>query len=303
MGTFSNTSALISSPAEAYKDLEAWEVLYRTLPKVFWFNETLAQHVTEVVAGEMVGVLGRTGNGKTTFLLAQAYHQAKQLLAQKKELENVVCYFTWDQPKEMLEKRLRRAMEADGTAYGLTPRMALPLWFVGKGIMDSRENGHAKTPLTVEAIEKTLDEIMGKDKKPSLLLVDYLQRVPGRTDDDRMNAVMRVSNLLSDFAARYNVPVLVGAQVTRGTDSQQDKTPLLGGSRWSAEFEDMVDKLIALWRPATSEKPGTPIDVAGKPLHTDELLMKCIKWKDREGPANVPFAFPFDMVTMRAGNY
>jgi len=29
--------------------------------------------------------------------------------------------------------------------------------------------------------------------------------------------------------------------------------------------------------------------------------MKCIKWKDREGAANVPFAFPFDMVTLKAG--
>lgn len=298
-------SHFVSSPAESYKDLQDWEQLYATLPKVFWFAPALAANVTEVVGGEMVGVIGRTGNGKTSVLLAQAYHQAKQLLAQGKDLENVVCYFTWDQPKEMLEKRIRRAMQADETKYNLVPRMELPLWFVGKGIMDARENGHARVPLTVELIEKTLDYIMGKDreKKPSLLLVDYLQRVPGRNEDDRMNAVMRVSNLLSDFAARYNVPVIVGSQAARATDNQTDKTPQLGGSRWSAEFEDMVDKLIALWRPATSEKPGMAIDVGGKPYLTDEKLMKCIKWKDREGAANVPFAFPFDVTTLRAGEY
>jgi replicative DNA helicase len=298
------TSHYISSPAESYKDLEAWEELYQTLPKVYWFNNTLAKYVSELVPGEMVGVLGRTGNGKTSLLLAQAYHQAKQLLAQRKELENVVVYFTWDQPKEMLEKRMRRAMQSDG-AYGLIPRMTLPLWFVGKGIMDGRENGDHRKPLTVDGIERTLDEIMGKDKKqkPSLLLVDYLQRVPGRNNDDKMNAVMRVSNLLSDFASDYNVPTIVGSQVTRDTDKQMDKTPTLGSSRWSAEFEDMVDKLLALWRPATTEKPGMAIDVAGKPYMTDEKLMKITKWKDREGIANQSFAFPFDMTTLHAGDY
>jgi replicative DNA helicase len=298
------TSHYISSPAESYKDLEAWETLYQTLPKVYWFNNALAKHVSELVPGEMVGVLGRTGNGKTSLLLAQAYHQAKQLLAQRKELENVVVYFTWDQPKEMLEKRLRRAMQADGP-YGLIPRMELPLWFVGKGIMDGRENGDHRKPLTVDGIERTLDEIMGKDKKqkPSLLLVDYLQRVPGRNNDDKMNAVMRVSNLLSDFASDYNVPTIVGSQVTRDTDKQTDKTPTLGSSRWSAEFEDMVDKLLALWRPETTEKPNMAIDVAGKPYTTDEKLMKVTKWKDREGMANQSFAFPFDMTTLKAGDY
>lgn len=303
MANLAAFSHYISSPAEAYKDLLAWEELYKTLPKVYWFNDTLAQHMTELVGGEMCGVLGRTGNGKTAFLLAEAYHQAKQLLAQKKELKSVVCYFTWDQPKEALEKRLRRAMLAEPARYELTPRMALPLWFVGKGIMDSRENGFARVPLTVELIEKTLDEIMGKEKTPSLLVVDYLQRVPARSDDDKHNQVMRVANLLSDFAARYNVPVLVGSQVTRETDRQSDKTPLLGSSRWSAEFEDMVDKLISLWRPATSEKRGATIDVGGRSLVVDDALMKCIKWKDREGEANVPFAFAFDMVTLKTGNY
>jgi len=297
------SSAFISSPAEAFKDLAAWDELYKTLPKVFWFNDTLARNVTEILPGELVGIMGRTGNGKTSFLLAQAYHQAKRLRVRGEELSNAVCYFTWDQPKEELEKRLRRAMIADGEAYGLAQRMALPLWFVGKGIMDARENGHKRMPLTVEVVEQTLNEIMKWDKKPSLLLVDYLQRVPARSGDDKMNQVMRVSNALSDFAAEYNVPVIVGTQATRDTDKQMDKTPTLGGSRWSAEFEDMVHKLIALWRPATTEKPGTPIDVNGKPYSTDEKLMKCIKWKDREGAANVPFAFPFDMVTLKAGDY
>jgi replicative DNA helicase len=297
------TSTFISSPAEAFKDLAAWDELYKTLPKVFWFNTVLAANVTEILPGELVGVMGRTGNGKTSFLLAQAYHQAKRLRAEQEELTNAVCYFTWDQPKEKLEQRLRRAMVADGEPYHLTQRMALPLWFVGKGLMDARENGHARMPLTVEVVEQTLNEIMKWDKKPSLLLVDYLQRIPARSGDDKMNQVMRVSNALSDFAAEYNVPVIVGTQATRDTDKQLDKTPALGGSRWSAEFEDMVDKLIALWRPSTSEKPGTPIDVNGKPYMTDEKLMKCTKWKDREGAANVSFAFPFDMVTLKAGDY
>lgn len=296
-------SQLISSPTEAYHDLLAWDELYKTLPKVTWFCDTLARNVTEILPGEMVGVLARTGNGKTSFLLAQAYHTAKQLMAQKNDLNSFVCYFTWDQPKEALEKRLRRAMLADAAKYSLTPRMELPVWFVGKGIMDARENGHTRTLLTVDVIEKTLDEIMSWAKKPALLMIDYLQRIPSRSDDDKMNQVMRVANALSDFTARYNVPVIVASQASRETDRQMDKTPVMGGSRWSAEFEDMLDTLIGAWRPTTSEKPGTLIDVGGKPFATDDKLMKCIKWKDREGAANVPFAFPFDMVTLKAGDY
>lgn len=296
-------SPLISSPKEAYDDLLAWDELYKTLPKLYWFCDKFAANVTEILPGELIGIAARTGNGKTAILLAQAYHTAKQLLAQRKELSNFVCYFTWDQPKEELEKRLRRAMVADGRQYESMPRTELPLWMVGKGIMDERENGHARTLLTVDVIEKTLEEIMRWNKKPSLLLVDYLQRIPARSDDDRMNAVMRVSNALSDFAARYNVPVIAAIQASRETDRQMDKTPLLGSGRWSAEIEDMCHKYIGVWRPATSEKPGTPIDVAGKPFMTDDKLMKCVKWKDREGVANVPFAFAFDMTTLKAGDY
>lgn len=297
----------ISSPAESYADLQEWEKLYKTLPKVFWFNETLAANVTELVPGEMCGVMARTGNGKTSFCLAEAYHEAKHLLAQKKDLSNFVCYFTWDQPKEELEKRLRRAMQADKGKYGLTPRIELPLWFVGKGIMDAREANFQRMPLTVEVVEQTLKDIMTfdkeTDKKPSLLIVDYLQRVPARSDDDRMNAVMRVANSLSDFASMYNVPVIVASQAGRDTDKQLDKTPMLGASRWSAEFEDMVHKLLALWRPVTTEKPGSMIDVGDRPYQVDDTLMKIIKWKDREGAANVQMAFPFDMATLKAGDY
>lgn len=297
----------ISSPAEAYKDLQEWEKLYATLPKVFWFNETLARNVTELLPGEMCGVMARTGNGKTAFCLAEAYHEAKHLLAQRKDGTHFVCYVTLDQPKEELEKRLRRAMQADKGKYGLMPRMELPLWFVGKGIMDAREAGYQRIPLTVDVIEQTLRDIMAfnkeTEKKPSLLIVDYLQRIPARSDDDRMNAVMRVSNALSDFGSMYNVPVLVASQAGRDTDKQLDKTPLLGSSRWSAEFEDMVHKMIALWRPATSEKRGSTIDVNGRPMLVDDLLMKAIKWKDRAGVSNVAMAFPFDMDTLKAGDY
>jgi replicative DNA helicase len=296
-------STFISSPAEAYKDLLAWDELYKTLPKVFWFNDTLARNVSEILPGEMVGWIGRTGNGKTSVMLAQAYHQAKQLLTQKKELTNFVCYFTWDQPKERLEQRLRRAMEADGVKYTLAARMELPLWFVGKGMMDAHEEGYKRTALTVELVENTLNQIMKWEKKPSLLLVDYLQNIPGRGNEDKTNQVMRVAQALSDFASDYSVSVMCGSQSVRDVDKQLDKTPALGGSRWSAEFEDKCDTVIGGWRPCTSEKPGVPIDVNGKPYMTDSSLMKCTKWKDREGAANVSFAFPFDMVTLQAGDY
>lgn len=297
------SSALISSPVEAFHDLLAWDELYKTLTKVFWFNDTLARNVTEILPGEMVGVLARTGNGKTSVLLAQAYHQAKQLLTQKKDISNFVCYFTWDQPKEELEKRVRRAMQADGLAYTQATRMQLPLWMVGKGLIDAREDNYQRTLLTVDVVEKMLEQIMSWDKKPSLLCIDYLQRVPAKSDKDKTDQVMRVANALSDFGARYNVPLIVASQAVRETDKQQDKTPTLGGSRWSAEFEDMCHKLLALWRPITSEKAKTPIDVNGKPYLADENLIKMTKWKDREGAAHVSFAFSMDMVTLKAGDY
>jgi replicative DNA helicase len=198
-------------------------------------------------------------------------------------------------------------MQADKGKYGLTPRMELPLWFVGKGIMDARESGYQRIPLTVEVMEQTLNEIVQFDKqtekKPSLLIVDYLQRVQGKNEDDISNQVRRIANALSDFASTYNVPVLIGAQAGRDTDRQLDKTPLMGSSRHSAEFEDMVDKLLAIWRPVTSEKRGSAIDVAGRPYVVDDDLMKVVKWKDREGAANVPFAFPFNMETLKSGEY
>jgi hypothetical protein len=298
----------VLSPAEAFAARREADEFERTAPKLYWCNETLGKNLSPMMLGDFVGVLAYTSNGKTSLALAQAYFEARKLMRDKKDTTHSVAYYTWDQPAETLESKIEKMLLRDlnitPDRYTLAHRMQLPLWWGGKNKRNQRRSKYRIPQLTLEMIDEVLNEIVGAEKTPALVVIDYVQRVPLEISSDRSDTVLRAAERLADFAARRDVTMIMTIQAARTVLSRNDKTPLIHEAQWSSGIEQSCDKMFSLWRPATSEAPGTPIDCGeqGKRA-TDSELIKGKVLKDRGSETNIDFAFPFNMAEMKIGDY
>lgn len=297
----------VLSPAEAFKARREADEFERTAPKLYWCNETLGKVLSPMLPGEVVGIMGYTGNGKTSLALAQAYFQARKLMRDGMDTKSSVAYYTWDQPAEALETRIEKMLLRDlnlmPAQYELKHRMALPLWWGGKNKRNQRKSNYKLPPLTLEMIDDVLNEIVGSEKKPALVVIDYVQRVPLDKASDRADTVLRAAEKLVDCAARLDVTMIMTVQAARTVMSRQNKTPLIHEAQWSSGIEQGMDKFMAVWRPVTSEKLGEPLRYADTVRTIDQQLMCGTAWKDRGAETNKEFMFPFDMAEMRIGDY
>lgn len=298
----------VLSPAEAFAARREADEFERTAPKLYWCNQTLGKVMSPMLLGEFVGILGYTGNGKTSVALAQAYFEARKLMRDKKDATHSVAFYSWDQPAEALERKIEKMLLRDlniiPAQYTMTHRTQLPLWWGGKNKRNQRNNEYRIPPLTLELIDDVLNEILGAEKTPALLVVDYVQRVPLERSAERADTVLRVTERLADFAARRDVTVIMTIQASRNVLDRQDKTPMLRDAQWSSGIEQNCDKLFSLWRTATTEPKGAPIDCGEQGRRpSDNDLIKGKVLKDRDGETNIDFGFPFNMADMRIGDY
>lgn len=297
----------ILSPAEAFEAEQAAQEYERNAPKLFWCNNALANHLSPILPVDFIGFMAYTGNGKTRISLSQAYHQAKRLMDEGKDLTNCVVYYTFDQPAEDLEKLVRKMLTRDlaahGKQYSMLERMRFPLWFAGKNRVNQRKNGYRLPPLTTDLLDEVLTEIMDGEKRPSLVVFDFIQRVMLNKNAERQDTVLRAAEYLSDFLARHEVPGIIPIQSARTVFNRQDKTPMIHEAQWSSGIEQMCSKLVSFWRPAATKDLNAMIDVGGKKHVADQNFMKACVLKDRNAETSIEFAFPFDFAENKIGDF
>lgn len=82
-----------------------------------------------------------------------------------------------------------------------------------------------------------------------LIVVDHVQIIKGdRRYNSRVHEVGEISHGLKDMATRLNVPVLALSQLSRQSESRDDKRPLLSDLRESGDLEQDADFVFALYR-------------------------------------------------------
>ncbi len=113
-----------------------------------------------------------------------------------------------------------------------------------------------------------------------LVVIDYLQLVEtlqSYGNKNREREVAEISRGLKKVAKAAGVPVILLAQLNRGIENREDKTPRLADLRESGAIEQDADMVIFLWRPAYYDPNA--VDDNGNSLE-NVIMFEIAKYRD-----------------------
>lgn len=103
---------------------------------------------------------------------------------------------------------------------------------------------------TLTSIEKNINQIIDKQGSCDLVIVDYLQLMKSnnRKIHDRFEIVSNNSRGFKRLANKYNIPIVLLAQLSRQLEQRSDKRPILSDLRDSGDIEQDADVVMFLYR-------------------------------------------------------
>jgi replicative DNA helicase len=193
---------------------------------------------------DLVILAARPSMGKTSLALDIMRHVAVNLKAP-------VGIFSLEMSKDQLVDRL------------LSSQSDVNLWKIRTGHLnddDFEKIGQAmgelsEAPIFIDdAAGSNIMEIRTKARRlqsehgVGLIVVDYLQLMEGRNQENRVQEVSEISRALKLLARELNVPVLALSQLSRGVENRPDKVPQLADLRESGSIEQDADVVMFIYR-------------------------------------------------------
>ncbi len=218
----------------------------RTNPEASAGTSTGFRSLDRVLAGmgnsDLVIVGARPGMGKTSFCLNIGTNVAKQT-------KKAVAIFSLEMSAEQLVSRVISS-EALIDSYALRT-----------GELKPEEWGHiAQAASSLSGCDILIDDTPGisvtkmkaklrRVENLGLVVIDYLQLMQSdKKIENRTQEVSEISRSLKILAKELNVPVICCSQLSRGTEANTNKRPMISHLRESGSIEQDADVIIFLYR-------------------------------------------------------
>lgn len=286
------------------------------------YHEPIDKIFNPALPGELISVIGRPGNGKTSFMVRWAKERAAHLNRLREEGENQrreVFYITYEQAVEDLavivassERNLDITRIARGTLdddeygdamKGLVNLGLMPLHFIGH----SDSNREQRPKLYVSAIVDAIEDVKKTHNRiPDCIFIDYLQRIPfEHRYESKVVGTMETLESLKDCALILGCPVIVGVQAKREVDDRRWQVPQMWDGQWTSNIEQASDKILTLVRPVQYKKQGETFKEITVEGHSQMMVTLA---KQRLGIANKYWWIYFDpafnkLSELELGNY
>lgn len=221
---------------------------------------------------DLLIIAGRPGMGKTGFMLSVMKNAAQR---HKKH----IAMFSLEMSNEQLVQRLiaqETAIDTQRLRSGKLTEDEFPLFTHAIEVLADTHIFLDDTPAITPLQLRTKCRRLHLEYELDLILVDYLQLMS--TDmrtDNRVQEVSYISRNLKVLARELNVPVLVGAQLSRAVEQRADKRPVLSDLRESGSLEQDADVVMFIHRPDALEKDSPKQNIA-----------EIIVGKHRNGPTH-----------------
>lgn len=195
---------------------------------------------------DLLIIAGRPGMGKTGFMLGVAKNAAQK---HKKH----VAMFSLEMSNEQLVQRLiaqETGIDSQRLRTGKLNENEWPLFTHAIEVLSDTTIFLDDTPAITPLQLRTKCRRLHLEFNLDLVIVDYLQLMSGDLrNDNRVQEVSYISRNLKVLARELNVPVLVGAQLSRAVEQRVDKKPVLSDLRESGSLEQDADIVMFIHRP------------------------------------------------------
>ncbi len=258
--------AVLSESFDRIDELHKNKGALRGVPTGF---RTLDSLLGGLQKSDLVILAARPSMGKTSLALNMAEHAAIKH-------KSKVGIFSLEQSKDQLVDRLL-CSQANVDTWKLRsgnlndddfPRIGKAMGVLSEASIFI-DDTPGLTALEVLTKSRRLQSEHGLD----LVIIDYLQLMRGRSQENRTQEVSEISRSLKGLARELNVPVVALSQLSRAVESRPDKRPMLSDLRESGSLEQDADVVLFIYRDDYYDKDSEKKNIA-------EILIR----KHRNGP-------------------
>ncbi len=95
---------------------------------------------------------------------------------------------------------------------------------------------------------RTMARRLQSEHSLGLIIIDYLQLMEGRGNENRVQEISEISRGLKNLAKELNIPILALSQLSRAIESRTDQRPKLSDLRESGSIEQDADVVMFIYR-------------------------------------------------------
>ncbi len=218
---------------------------------------------------DMVIIGARPGMGKTAFALCLARNVAVNA-------KKTVCFFSLEMTRDQLAQRMlsnEASIEGDHLRSGeLTPDEWTRLAQAGTVLSETNIYFDESSGITVPEMKAKLR----RRKDVGMVVIDYLGLMhAARAKENRVQEISEITRNLKIMAKELNVPVVVCAQLNRGTEKGvKNHRPSLSDLRESGSIEQDADIVMFLYRDTYYDQEGDEVVEKSDPNRAELIIAK-----------------------------